>query len=139
MWIKTHSVTVNNIEPARIWQIWSDIPNRGKWDLDTEWARINGPFVKGAIFYMKPKGGPKIKMEITECVPNAVFTDCFRIPFARMYGIHQMETSKEGLHLNTSIKVEGLLGWVLRKLVAEKVADEMPAQTEKLIQLARSK
>jgi hypothetical protein len=139
MWTRTHSVTVSDIEPAKIWQIWSDIPNRPLWDLDLEWGRINGSFEQGAIFYIKPKGGPRIKMEITECVPNKVFTDCFSVPFARLYGIHQMEKSKDGLRLSTTIKVEGLLGWVLRKLVAEKVAAEVPEQTEKLILLARSK
>lgn len=136
MWIKTYSITVPAIEPRQIWKIWSDINNRPQWDLDTEWAELNGPFEVGAVFRFKPKGGPKLSMRITECVPNQSFTDCFKIPFARLYGIHQMESTKEGLKIITSIKVEGLLGWLLRKIVAEKVAAEVPEQTAMLIKLA---
>lgn len=139
MWIKTHSITVPNLEPEQIWRIWEDINNRHLWDLDTEWAKLNEPFEKGAIFYMKPKGGPKIKMEITECTINQSFTDCYKFPLARLYGIHHMERIKDGLRITTSIKVEGLFGWLLRKLVAEKVAKEVPDQTQMLIKLASKK
>jgi hypothetical protein len=136
MWIKTHSTIAQGIKPDQIWKIWSDINNRPQWDLDTEWAELNGPFVKGAVFHFKPKGGPRLSMQITECTPNQSFTDCFKIPFARMYGIHSMESTDEGLRITTSIKVEGLLGWILRKVVAEKVAAEVPEQTSQLIRLA---
>ena len=68
MWIKTHSITVPGMEPYQIWKIWSDINNRPQWDLDTEWAELNGPFEVGAVFRFKPKGGPKLSMSITEGV-----------------------------------------------------------------------
>lgn len=135
MWIKSHSTTVSGIEPSQIWAIWSDIKKRPLWDLDTEWADMKGPFEKGAKFQFKPKGGPRLSMKITECIPNQRFTDCFKIPFARMYGIHHMEKTEEGLRITTSIKVVGPLGWLLRKIVAEKVAAEVPEQTEALIKL----
>ena len=136
MWVKTHSITVAGIEPQQIWKIWSDINNRPQWDLDTEWAELNGPFEKGAVFRFKPKGGPKLSMTITECIPNQRFTDCFKIPFARLYGSHYMESTSEGLKITTTIKVVGLLGWLLRKIVAEKVAAEVPEQTAMLIKIA---
>jgi hypothetical protein len=136
MWIKTHTVKVSGLEPEQIWKIWSDIDKRPQWDTDTEWAELKGPFVKGAIFHFKPKGGPKLSMKITECVPNQSFTDCFQIPFARLYGIHKIEPTNNGLEIITSIKVEGFLGWFLRKMIAEKVAAEVPNQTAMLIELA---
>lgn len=139
MWNKTYTKVITGINPEQIWKIWSDINNRPQWDTDTEWAELIGPFEKGAIFYFKPKGGPKLSMEITECTPLQSFTDCFKfpfLPFARLYGIHQMERTSEGLRITTSIKVEGLFGWMLKKCIAEKVAAELPAQTEMMIKLA---
>ena len=138
MWIKTHSILAPNLSPDQVWEIWSDVNKRPLWDLDTEWARLNGSFETGAIFQMKPKGGPIIKMEITECIPNQCFTDCYRFFLSRLYGIHRMEETKDGLLLTTSIKVVGPLGWLLRKLIGEKVAAEVPEQTEALIKLASS-
>ncbi|MDR3478621.1 MAG: polyketide cyclase [Gammaproteobacteria bacterium] len=137
MWIKSHSVVVSDVLPHQIWRVWSDIDNRPTWDLDTEWAELKGPFKKGVVFRFKPKGGPKLSMTITECTVNQSFADCFKIPFARMYGIHEMHMTEEGLKISTSIKVEGLLGWLLRKIVAEKVVAEIPAQTAMLIQVAK--
>ena len=139
MWMKKHSTIVMGLEPEQIWQVWADINNRPLWDLDTEWAELKGPFQQGAVFRFKPKGGPKLSMKITECVPNQCFTDCFKIPFARLYGIHKMEKTKEGLCLSTAIKVEGMLGWLLRKVVAEKVFAEVPEQMEMLIKIAATK
>lgn len=135
MWIKTHSKDVTGIEPNQIWQVWSDINKRPLWDLDTEWAELKGPFKEGAVFRFKPVGGPKLSMTITECIPNKRFTDCFKIPFARMYGIHHVEKINDGSRISTTIKVEGPLGWLLRKIVAEKVAAELPEQTDALIKL----
>lgn len=136
MWTKTHSTTAPGIEPYQIWKIWSDINNRHQWDLDLEWAELKGPFEADAVFRFKPKGGPRLSMKITECIPNQSFTDCYKIPFARLLGIHKMEPTKEGLKITTTIKVEGPLGWFLRKIIAEKVAAEVPEQTAMLIQLA---
>jgi hypothetical protein len=47
-----------------------------------------------------------------------------------------MESTQEGLKITTSIKVVGLLGWLLRKMAAEKVAAEVPEQTAMLVKLA---
>lgn len=137
MWQKTHSIFVNNLKAENIWKIWSDISRRTEWDTDTEWAELKGPFEQGAVFKFKPKGGPTLSMTITESVPNQVFTDCFKIPFAKMYGIHRMQQVGNDLNIMTTIKVEGPLGWFLRKLVAEKVVAELPEQTMALINLAR--
>jgi hypothetical protein len=137
MWEKTHSVTVQDLKPAQVWKVWSDISKRTEWDLDMEWMELKGPFEKGAVLHFKPKGGKKLSMQITECIPNQCFTDCFKMPFARMRGIHQMEETPQGLKISTTMKVEGPLGWILRKFVAEKVVAELPLQTAMLIKLAR--
>lgn len=138
MWKRMHSITVSDIEPSQIWGIWSDINNRHLWDLDIEWARLEGPFATGSKIRFKPKGGPRLSMAIVQCEENKGFTDCYKIPFARLYGIHQMEKVSEGLCIKTTIIVEGLLGWLLRKIVAEKVAEELQEQTDMLIKLARA-
>lgn len=138
MWQKTYTIYVENMSPNIIWNIWSDMSRRSDWDTDTEWAKLNGAFVEGAVFTFKPKDGPKLSMKITQCTINKSFTDCFKIPFARMYGIHRMTEGNQGINIITTIKVEGLFAWLLKKIVAEKVAADIPAQTEALIKIARA-
>lgn len=139
MWIKTHTTLAKGVTKEQIWAIWSDINHRHLWDLDTEWAELKGPFKKGVVFRFKPKGGPTLSMTITECTPTVSFTDCFKIPFARLYGMHSMREMGDGVEITTSIKVTGLLGFFLRKIIGEKVAAEVPAQTQELINLALSR
>ena len=138
MWIQTHSTVAKDIAPEQIWAIWSDINKRSAWDLDTEWAELKTPFEQGAIVRFKPKGGPKLSMTITECAVNQSFTDCFKMPFARLYGSHAMKKIGNDLEITVSIKITGILGFLLRKIIGEKVARDVPAQTEELIKLARN-
>lgn len=137
MWSKTYSALATDLKPSQLWKVWSDMNLRPSWDLDTEWAKMEGHFIQGAIFYVKPKGGPKLKMRLSEVIPHQRFTDCWKVPLACLYGIHDMEQIPEGLKLTTTIQIKGPLGWILRKLVGEKIVAELPAQTEACIQLAR--
>lgn len=139
MWIKTYSITVSDLEPSDIWKIWSDLSLRTQWDDDTEWVKSDGTFNKGSTFYFKPKDGPELQMEITECIPNQRFTDSVKFPLARLYGIHDMEKTSTGLKITTTIKIEGILSWLWGHLVGKKIVAELPHQTDLLIQLARKK
>jgi hypothetical protein len=138
-WVKTHTITVKDIKPHQIWQVWSDVNNWHLWDTDIEFAHLDGGFEKGSIFSLKPKGGPKVAIEIIDAIPNKSFTDCTKFPLAKMYGTHQMQEGTDGLTLTVSVKVTGLLGYLWRKLVAEKVAQGIPEQTQKLLELAATK
>lgn len=137
MWEQSYSTTVKGIEPSQIWKIWSDINVRPLWDDDTEWATIEGSFTKGNYFDMKIKNGPKLKMMISDCIPNQLFTDSYQFPLARLDGIHQMESTHDGLRITTTIRMSGPLRWLWRKLVGEKIVKTLPHQTNLLIQLAR--
>lgn len=138
MWQKSYSITVESIEPSKIWKIWSDIPNRPAWDDDIEWANTDGPFENGTTIAMKPKGWPKtVYMKIIECIPNQSFTDNTKFLLAELYGTHHMEKTDKGLKLTTTIKVVGPLSWVWRKIVAEEIVATLPHQTDMLIKLAR--
>lgn len=138
-WIKTYIITVKNIKPYQIWQVWSDVNSWHLWDTDIEFAYLDGPFVKGNTFYLKPKGGAKVAIEIIDAIPNKSFTDCTKFFLAKMYGTHRIEECTDGLTLTVSVKVTGLLGYVWRKLVAEQIAQGIPEQTQKLIKLAATK
>ncbi len=139
MWTKKHSVVIKDIEPQQIWKVWADINNWPEWDEDAEWTELKGAFEKGAVFHLKPKGGPKVKIEIIECTPLQSFTDCTKLPLARLYGSHRMEKTAQGLQLTTTVSIEGWLGWLWRKLIAEKIVAGLPQQYDMLIKVARKK
>jgi hypothetical protein len=78
-----------------------------------------------------------VTIRIERADPLAGYTDVTRFPLAKMYGIHDMVETPQGLKLSITIRVEGPLAGLWRKLVAQKVADEAPAQLQSLAAWAR--
>ena len=136
MWSRTHSRTVKGLKAEQVWQVWSDVNRWHTWQPDIDYARLEGVFAPGNTFVLKPKGGPKVNIEIIEAEPNRRFTDLTRFLGARMYGSHEFVVRGDELEIRTTMSIEGPLAFVWRKIVAEDVARGMPKQTERLIEVA---
>lgn len=85
----------------------------------------------------QPKGGPKLKLQIVEATENKSFTDFTQFPLAKMYGAHTFEETPEGLKLTTTMTVTGPLGFLWRKLVAQKIVDALPEDMQHQIKTAK--
>lgn len=133
MWSKSYSRTVKGLDVDRLWQVWTDINQWHTWHGDIEYAKLDGEFKVGNTFLLKPKGGPKVKIEIIRVEANKVFTDLTKFPLAKMYGVHEFIRHGDELEIRTTMSIEGGLSFLWRKLVAEDVANGMPEQTERLI------
>jgi hypothetical protein len=137
-WEKTHKITVKGVSKRQIWKVWEDVNQWHLWDADIEYAKLNSPFQLGNKFELKPKGGPKVKIELVEVDPENSFTDLTRFPLARMYGIHQMQETHDGIEVGHTVRSEGPLSFLWKKIVAEKVAAGIEEQAQKMIERAQS-
>jgi hypothetical protein len=136
MWQSTYEKTFPGLKKETIWSLWTDVNNWSRWDADIEYAIMTDSFKRGASFILKPKGGPKVNLHILSSLPLKSFTDLTRFPLAKMYGTHEMEETPKGLKIKNTIRIEGPLSWIWRKIVAEGVAAGMPKQLEALAELA---
>jgi hypothetical protein len=136
MWTKSHSVVTQAVTKEQMWQLLSDVNNWHTWDEGIEFAKMEGTFVQGNHFLLKPKGGPKVNIQLIEVNQPHKFVDMTTFPLAKMYGEHTFEDTKEGLKITTTMKVEGILGFLWRKLVAQGIVDAMPEETNTQIKLA---
>jgi len=134
MWSKTNKYTYSGVSIREVWDVMTDVNNWHTWQDDIDYAKINGKFEAGNHFIIKVKGGPKFTIKILQVESNKSFTDLTKLPFARMYGTHEfnINTNSE-LEIITTIKVTGILSFFWRKLIAEKIANGDPQQTESLI------
>ncbi|HJZ76901.1 MAG TPA: SRPBCC family protein [Vicinamibacterales bacterium] len=137
MWQVTHSETFEGLRKEAVWAAWSDVDRWHEWDPDLEFARAADGFSAGTRFVLKPKGGPKVTIRLLRAEPLRGYTDLTVFPLARMYGIHDMVETSDGLTLSITIRVEGPLTRLWKTLVAQKVADEAPAQLRSLANWAR--
>lgn len=138
MWTKSHSVVTKEITKEQIWKLFADVNQWPSWDKGVEWAQLEGKFEAGNHFMFQPKGGPKLKIRIVEATENKRFTDFTKFPLAKMYGEHSFEETPEGLRLTTTMKVQGPLGFLWRRLVAQKIVDGLPADMEQQIKTAKA-
>lgn len=136
MWSKSYSRKVKGITAEELWEVWRNVDQWHTWQNDIDYAKLNGEFKAGNSFLFKPKGGPKINIEIIELLPNRVFTDLTRFPLAKMYGRHEFIPEGDTLEIKTTMSIEGALSFVWRKLVAEGIVDSLHEQTESLIKRA---
>ena len=133
MWSMSYSKKVSGLTVEQIWAVWTNVNLWHTWQPDIEQAKIEGEFKVGNTFMLKPKGGPRVNIEIIRAEPFKQFIDLTRFPGARMYGSHEFIEHENELEIKTTMSIEGPLSFIWKKLVAEGVANNMPEQTKSLI------
>lgn len=142
MWKKEYTFVADQVTAKQVWQVWSDVANWSTWSRGVESAWWIAPYSElktGARLYMKIKGGPKIKLFITEATPYTTFVDCTKFFGAQLYNRHDLQEENGSLQIKITIAIVGPLAWLWRKLIAETVAKNTPQQTQDLIAMARTK
>jgi hypothetical protein len=138
MWTKSHSILTTEVSKEQMWNLFADVNNWHTWDEGIEYAKIEGKFEKGNYFTLRPKGGPNVKVELLETIENKMFLDVTNFPLAKMYDEHTFEETAQGLKITNTITVTGILGFVWRKIVAQKIADALPVDMQQQIKTAKN-
>jgi len=136
-WSKSYSTIVKDLNASSVWTVWCDINNWHTWQNDIEYAKLDGDFITGSQFILKPKGVSEVNIKLIEVNNNQSFIDLTLFPFAKMYGKHEFIQRDNGLEIKTTMTVDGFLAFVWQKIVAEDVAAGMQEQTENLIKKVR--
>ncbi len=139
MWSKSHSIVTKEVTKEQMWKLFADVNNWHTWDEGIEFAKLEGRFEKGNFFTLRPKGGPNVKVELLETVENNMFLDVTTFPLAKMYDEHTFEETPQGLKITNTITVKGVLGFLWRKIVAQKIADSLPTDMQQQIQSAKKR
>ncbi len=136
MWTQSHSTVTKEVTKEQLWRLFANVDQWHTWDEGVEYAKLEGKFEQGNHFILKPKGGPKVKIKLVETVENRKFVDMTTFPLAKMYGEHTFEDTADGLKITTTMKVEGPLGFLWRKIVAQGIADAIPHEMQIQIKTA---
>src|ERR1700709_1147894 len=82
--------------PSAFFARWADMATWPEWNLDTEWVRLDGPFVEGAPGARKRRGGPKGPFTVASPVPGREFVDVSRLVGARLTFAHRVTATGAG-------------------------------------------
>jgi hypothetical protein len=136
MWTKSHSIVTKAVTKEQMWKLFADVNTWHTWDEGIEFARLEGKFEKGNHFTLKPKGGPKLKVELLETVVNKSFLDVTKFPLAKMYDNHTFEETADGLKITNTISVTGILSFLWIRLVAQNIVNALPVDIQKQVEAA---
>lgn len=138
MWTKSYSKIFQDISKEDIWGAWADVNNWPKWDKELEYCKLEGSFEVGRQFILKPVGGPKVRIVLSEVLINKKFTDYCKFFGATMYDDHLLEDTSDGLRISNTITVKGPLSFIWANLVGKKVASSVPHSMQALVDYVRS-
>ncbi len=110
MTILTEANVTSSAAPAAFFARWADMATWPEWNTDTEWVRLDGPFVQGATGVLKPKGGPKVRFTVTELVDGRTFVDVSRLLGARLTFRHEVADRRDGgCRVDVTVSLDGPL------------------------------
>ena len=69
--MRKFSKIYKDIKKEDVWRAWADVNNWPKWDKDLEYCDLKDDFVKGSKFILKPAGGPKVKIVLSEVIEKS--------------------------------------------------------------------
>jgi len=115
---------------------WGDMATWPEWNLDTEWVRLDGPFVEGATGVLKPKGGPKVPFVVEHLVLGREFTDVSKLAGARLTFRHLVEQHDSGCTISVEATLTGPLAPFWRLVLGKGIRTSMQPDLERLAAVA---
>ncbi|WP_405161276.1 hypothetical protein OG203_33720 [Nocardia sp. NBC_01499] len=114
---------------------WADMATWSEWNNDTEWVRLDGPFVQGATGTLKPKGGPKVGF-VVERLNDNEFVDVSKLIGARLIFDHQIAATDGVTTVSVTVSIEGPLRWLWTKIMGGDLAKSVRPDLDALVAAA---
>jgi len=109
------------------------------WNTDTEWARLDGPFVEGSSGQLKPKGGPRVRFVIERLVRDREFVDVSRLLGARLTFGHVVDALADGgSRVDVTVTIEGPFAWLWTKIVGRGISESVEPDLRGLAAVAEA-
>ena len=133
-----HEFTLD-IDRDRLFRALADLKRWPEWDDDIEAVEHEGAPDAGSRFTLRLKDGSAVTLTVAAIEPPSIFVDQAKLPLARMQSRHELLPAEGGrTRLRHVITLSGPLAWLWDRLVAPKIVEGLPRQTERMAAHARS-
>jgi Polyketide cyclase / dehydrase and lipid transport len=134
--LATASAT-STARPDAFFARWGDMATWPEWNADTEWVRLDGPFVAGATGQLKPKGGPKVKFVVTSLTDNE-FVDVSSLVGAKLTFAHHISTTSDGTRVDVEVSLTGPLAPVWNAIMGKGLKASLQRDLDALVAVAET-
>lgn len=123
-----------NAEPARVWQVMSDVAKWPEWTPSIE--SVDGAtsdMAVGSEAHVKAKGTPKATWRVTEWNPGRNFTWVTSVRGAKTVGEHVIEPAGDtSSRVLLAIEVQGLMAAIFKPLIGKGIERNLTLESEGL-------
>ena len=133
-----HSVQIS-AKPADIFKLYADVNGWPKWDPEVVESSLSGAFTAGAVGEIKPKGGPKSKIEFVEVKPDVAFTARCKLPLCVMTFEHQLVPKGSTTTATHRVVFSGFLAPLFGRIIGTGIQKTLPATMEGLKRAAEAR
>lgn len=122
--------------PSAIFALWADINHWAEFDHGIEWARLEGPFVEGAAYTIRPNGGPSFKATIITITTNKRFIDVSHLYGAKLTFDHSLAQGKGGTVVDVAMSLSGPMAWLWKIILGKNQQADLDQSTQNLVKKA---
>lgn len=123
-----------NASAEDVFSVYKNVADWPSWDHDVLTSQLNGEFEVGTKGELKPKEGPKTKMELIEVTPNQSFTVECKLPLCKMHFVHELKPDGQSTEVTNKIIFSGLLTPVFGRIIGREIQKTLPSSLQGLKQ-----
>ena len=139
MTLLASATITSTASPQAFFDRWADMATWPQWNLDTDWVRLDGPFIEGATGALKPKGGFTVRFVVERLVPGEIFLDVSYLRGARLAFDHRVRVLDDGrTEVSVQVHLSGLLARLWRLVLGSGVASSLQPDLERLATVAEA-
>ena len=122
--------TTTDVTADKLYHAITDINRWPEWDSEIEATTHDGKLAPGSPFTLKPKGDPKVAMEVVEATAPTIFVDLAHLPLAKVRTSHRFIPQADGsTRIEIKIEVFGPLRFLWDRILVRKLAAGAVDQT----------
>lgn len=125
------------VEPEKIWAIWTEVEQWQQWDTGLKSAALNEPFAKGAKGYIISLEGRKAKFKITDYKAGVSYTFKTRLFLSSLYVKRYLVVENGKTHFTHEVWFKGLLGGLFAKKMGPQFREMLPQVMENILEIAQ--
>lgn len=131
-----HSLETD-IEPAKIWDVWTNVKDWHEWDTGLQTAEMKDPFKKGSKGFITSLEGRRSKFKIVAYEKGKSYT--FRTPllFSSLYVKRYFSRENEKTFITHEVWFKGLTGGLFAKRFGPEFRAMLPGVMEKVLEKAQ--
>ena len=131
-WERTAGAT-SAAPPQRVWDVLLDGRRWSLWSHGVEWMTVEGPLEPATVLTMKPKRAPQTAFRIEAAVPQRLLALVVTFgPVAAMRLRWELAPADGGTAIAQTVGIGGPLAGLLLRRAAERIANAMPGNLERL-------